>query len=128
MTRPAKIITKTKTKISAADMHTLVCTLTHASRLVHVAHVRAYLMLLFTCFSYHCNLFKHFFLFLFVFQSSFVHSHVTLTVCFKANFLSKDNKVLFYLNKKSDSSDGSDSNDLNYLPCDVLQTNDVGTV
>ena len=45
-----------------------------------------YLMLLLTCFSNNCNLFKKK-SFLFVFLNSFVHSHVTLMVCFKANFL-----------------------------------------
>ena len=62
------------------------CSLSHVCVYVRVCVcVCTYIMLLLTCFSYNFNLFKHFFLFLFL--NSFVHSHVTLMVCFKANFL-----------------------------------------
>ena len=67
-----------------------VCVCVYAGGRVGVC---AYVMLLLTGFSHNCDLFKHhFFSFcfvccLFVLLNSFVHSHLTLTVCFKANFL-----------------------------------------
>ena len=92
-----------------AAVHVCMCVCTHICTCTWACHmlshvcvcvcvyvcVCAYIMLLLTCFSYNCNLFKHFFLF--VFLNSFVHSHVTLMVCFKANFLLRTIKYYIYL-------------------------------
>ena len=51
--------------------------------------------MLLNCFSFNCNLFKHFLKNIFVLLNSFVHSHVTLMVFLK-QFPFEDNKVLFY--------------------------------
>ena len=62
-------------------------------------HTKITSVLSLTCFSYNSKLFKHFFFFFFflvggrwwvvlvVFLNSFVHSHATLMVCLRANFL-----------------------------------------
>ena len=57
------------------------------------AGVRVYaIMLLLTCLNYNCNLLKQVFFSVF----NFVHSHATLTVFSKANFLLRTNKVCYF--------------------------------
>ena len=67
-----------------------------------------FMLLLGVClfFSYNCNLFKHFFMYMLyvellcVFNLNCIYLHVTLMVCFKANFLLQENKILSYFLKE----------------------------
>ena len=80
---PIFTINKFHTHICYALSLSLMC----VCECMHIC-VCEYVMLLLTCFSYKLMVFKHFFFpSFFLPLNSFVHSHVTLMVCFKANFL-----------------------------------------